>query len=700
MGKRGKAARKRRRENEVNSATAIVPKLLKRSNAPADNSIHQESSDSDVEDDLHQQTGIHGISDAALETTVATLHRLSGLIDSSTGKHALKDRRYRSLRKVLYELQSTSSGAVVTQQTTNNGGTTQQQSLASLLASSSESKSHNISISSSKVTCEISAQIDNGAHELAVSTLRTVRRLQQEHQSKLLLRQSNKESGTKNNNDVTTGAANNAKTKHANDHGYYLRPKLGAVQRWVRQIDAAGTHDPLAIEVLDAILRVVAPEAILPVDKSDMEKAIWAKLGVSAPPSSSSSEEAVAGGNGGEGGSIRLFAPFDRRVKDGSEIGTSNWSSGGDRDIVDDIVSCMYTGEDGIRMISWTSCGQSSKRWGALEYRGVLFRKCGYEQGQDRRPPNKYDLQLVTTSAYDETKLLLECTDTESLNIDTFSGKDILADCTKRPSVVKTPLPYVQDSFLLENVLSPGECDRLIASAETAGYHPDEPVAGQPGASILAHACVWVVDHKLERAIFDRVKPFLPTFQSGKQKGQEASDDIETLQPLGLNRRFRFYRYVPGRYYRPHIDGAWPPSGFDCKGNYRYDVCDEDNKNGLQFVQKEEEASQGNEGSQKPQSEVNIQECQPKSDESKNARRQLSRLTFLIYLNDDFDAGYTTFLLPAKEKEGILNAFPVNPVRGGVLVFPHGTGAAPLHEGSPVLKRCKYVVRTEVEYYV
>jgi hypothetical protein len=33
-------------------------------------------------------------------------------------------------------------------------------------------------------------------------------------------------------------------------------------------------------------------------------------------------------------------------------------------------------------------------------------------------------------------------------------------------------------------------------------------------------------------------------------------------------------------------------------------------------------------------------------------------------------------------------------------VFPHGTCAAPLHEGSPVLRRCKYVVRTEVEYLV
>ena len=79
------------------------------------------------------------------------------------------------------------------------------------------------------------------------------------------------------------------------------------------------------------------------------------------------------------------------------------------------------------------------------------------------------------------------------------------------------------------------------------------------------------------------MKDFLPTYEQERKGGE-----VETLQPLGLNRRFRFYRYVPGRYYRPHIDGAWPPSAFDVKGNYRYDICDDANNNGLQFVEKEE----------------------------------------------------------------------------------------------------------------
>ena len=303
----------------------------------------------------------------------------------------------------------------------------------------------------------------------------------------------------------------------------------------------------------------------------------------------------------------------------------------------------------------------------------------------------------------------------------TLSGlRILLEDRTRSLPIVKTPLPYVRDSFLLENVLSPTECDRLIASAELAGYRPDEPLGGQPGGSILAHACVWVVDHTLERMIFDRVKRFLPSYEQQSTSRQQdqcsGDDDVETLRPLGLNRRFRFYRYVPGRYYRPHIDGAWPPSGFDGEGNYRYDICDETNKNGLQFVVPSSSSVNG--AREKKQNDTTAKELSAATTTTRKTascggggattttggnrgmRRQLSRLTFLIYLNDDFDGGHTTFLIPAAEEEGVLNAFPVSPVRGGVLVFPHGTCAAPLHEGSPVLSRCKYVVRTEVEYLV
>jgi hypothetical protein len=295
---------------------------------------------------------------------------------------------------------------------------------------------------------------------------------------------------------------------------------------------------------------------------------------------------------------------------------------------------------------------------------------------------------LITTSVINETQLLHNNEDYRTISACSvlFAPRD-----NEHNTIKKTPIPYVQGTFLLENVLSPHECNRMIAAAEMAGYSPDEPLAGQPGGSVLAHACVWVVDHQMERIIFDRVKDFLPSYKEPKSKKLQSSKDedqgTESCHPLGVNRRFRFYRYVPGRYYRPHIDGAWPSSGFDINGDYRYDVNDISNKNGMQFVQQE--------GAQQEISGTKIN-----GQAQTSTRPQLSRLTFLIYLNDDFDGGHTTFFMPAKDGEGVLNAFPVKPSRGCVLVFPHGTCAAPLHEGSPVLKGCKYVVRTEVEYHV
>lgn len=85
-------------------------------------------------------------------------------------------------------------------------------------------------------------------------------------------------------------------------------------------------------------------------------------------------------------------------------------------------------------------------------------------------------------------------------------------------------------------------------------------------------------------------------------------------------------------------------------------------------------------------------------DSSPPSAKQSSLFTFLIYLNDEFEGGETTFFLPSVV-EGVLNAYPVKPVMGSVAVFPHGeTTGALLHEGTGVRKGAKYVVRTDVEY--
>jgi hypothetical protein len=223
--------------------------------------------------------------------------------------------------------------------------------------------------------------------------------------------------------------------------------------------------------------------------------------------------------------------------------------------------------------------------------------------------------------------------------------------------------PIVPNLRLIRDVLSPEECTAIIAAGETIEFIPDAPMRPQgEDTSVLAHNFYWIIDQAFHDKLWSRVKAFVPEVVAGKQV-------------RGINRRFRVYRYVPGAEYRCHIgmsdlstyishykltgsDGAWPPSGIDpVTDAYQYDSSPSD-------------------------------------------ARQSSLFTFLIYLNDDFVGGETTFFIPSV-KEGVINAYPIKPIMGSVAVFPHGEAqGALLHEGTGVVEGAKYVIRTDVEYDV
>ncbi|THV44144.1 hypothetical protein BGAL_0719g00020 [Botrytis galanthina] len=230
------------------------------------------------------------------------------------------------------------------------------------------------------------------------------------------------------------------------------------------------------------------------------------------------------------------------------------------------------------------------------------------------------------------------------------SQDNAIAFSDNPPKTTHHTHPIVPNLHLLKDVLSPEECIRIIAAGETVGFTPDAPIREEGEEnSILAHNFYWVVDNSFCDGLWNRVKEFVPTQVNGKQV-------------RGLNRRFRVYRYVPGAEYRAHIDGAWPPSGIDpTNDKYIYD-------------------------SSPPEA------------------KQSSLFTFLIYLNDEFDAGETTYFLPSA-KEGSMNAYSIKPIQGSVAMFPHGeTEGSLLHEGTGVKRSssasAKYVIRTDVLYDV
>ncbi|KAF8585080.1 hypothetical protein K439DRAFT_1632903 [Ramaria rubella] len=212
--------------------------------------------------------------------------------------------------------------------------------------------------------------------------------------------------------------------------------------------------------------------------------------------------------------------------------------------------------------------------------------------------------------------------------------------------VTSHSVPGLSNATFLSSILTHAECRQIISCAEAVGMLPDQPASGSAVtlASVLAHNFYWLADETFISALFQRVKAHLPEIVQGGQL-------------RGLNRRFRLYRYTKEAVYRPHIDGAWPPSGIDAAGGYVYDA-------------------------------------------SPPGKPQSSRYTFLIYLNDDFSCGETTFFTPSA-KEGILDVRPVRPIAGCALVFPHGdTIGSLVHMGSEVgaTEEVKYIIRTDVVY--
>ncbi|KAF4632893.1 hypothetical protein G7Y89_g5230 [Cudoniella acicularis] len=229
------------------------------------------------------------------------------------------------------------------------------------------------------------------------------------------------------------------------------------------------------------------------------------------------------------------------------------------------------------------------------------------------------------------------------------SKDDVILLSATPPNTTHHDHPTVPNLHLLKDVLSSDECTNIIAAAEAMGFTPDAPVRAEgEESSILAHNFYWIIDDALSAKLWSRVEPFVPK-------------DVGGRKVRGINRRFRVYRYVPGAEYRAHIDGAWPPSSIDSNDKYIYDA-------------------------------------------SPPTAKQSSLFTFLLYLNDEFESGETTFFLPSA-KEGVMNAYPVKPIQGSVAMFPHGeTEGSLLHEGTGVRKgetpSAKYVIRTDVLYDV
>jgi len=182
------------------------------------------------------------------------------------------------------------------------------------------------------------------------------------------------------------------------------------------------------------------------------------------------------------------------------------------------------------------------------------------------------------------------------------------------------------DIFLIRDFFTSDECAEHIRLSEEAGYD-DAPISTGGGAVIRKDVRnndrVMVDDPTLASVLFARSEPLLPT-------------NFLVWKPVGLNERFRYYRYTKGQKFDWHFDGPFT------------------RENG-----------------------------------------ESSKLTFMIYLNDGFVGGETVFNLKrygvVRDSDPMLRVFPT---AGTALVFRHDV----LHTGATVLDGVKYVIRTDVMF--
>ncbi|KAJ3299634.1 hypothetical protein HDU76_006256 [Blyttiomyces sp. JEL0837] len=404
-------------------------------------------------------------------------------------------------------------------------------------------------------------------------------------------------------------------------------PKLGALQRWVRDCDAAavtvpstaasgkktqttttvgysGKRDAVVMRVLDAILRTSDPKIV----------------GFCSIGESNLSKFPVSDG-------VRILPSWDAMA--GRVKGTG----------VEQMGTQITAPESSIQ-----------------QYK-PLFYIISQEQGSDRRPPNLHPMTLYTSLP-------------KTIDLTTY----------KPSQTTKHPTQHIPGSFLLKNLLSLEECRQILLAAESIGFSPDEPspvgsssssgdssgmitdapTTSATSNSILAHNVFWLADQDFMNELERRALPHLPaTLEDDVDIDDETTATNVTKKPItrtisGINPRFRVYRYVPGAVYRPHIDGAWPRSHYDPETKeYTFDASN---------------------------------------------NTTWSRLTFLIYLNEGFEGGQTTYFVPGRDV-GVVESRSVVPRAGCCMVFPHGSCRGNLlHEGSGVLKGAKYVIRTEVLY--
>ena len=231
---------------------------------------------------------------------------------------------------------------------------------------------------------------------------------------------------------------------------------------------------------------------------------------------------------------------------------------------------------------------------------------------------------------------------------DTAESRADSSASARTPITASQPMhPEVDGAFVVRNLLSKDECNRLILAMEYEefGYTLyDQRYRGNLRLS--------TVDRGLSSALWERIQAHVPAAISDPQVNGKI------WRAVGLNEMFRLAKYRPGDRFAVHAD-----------------ACFVRNKMGVARGRPEER----------------------------------SMLTVNVYLNTDFEGGRTRFYT-SDVKWGAVDpdqskhlVYALEPEAGAACVFPQLPGASLMHDGEEVRGsevQFKYLLRTDVMYRV
>jgi hypothetical protein len=292
-------------------------------------------------------------------------------------------------------------------------------------------------------------------------------------------------------------------------------------------------------------------------------------------------------------------------------------------------------------------------------------------------------------------------------------------------------------AFTISSILSDAVCEDITESCETAisvieslqstttSMNRNHMATNAPDSRIKNHhgAMQLIVSQATADTIADRIAPFipLPLVEQRRLEMDAVRQSMPSMVPadtpssellyVGLNRRFRVYKYAPNAMDRfaPHIDAGFPPSSVRTKtvlSDGPLNDSDTTNITSLVFDDTENVVAS-----------MNCQMFGPTSPYF--IRNVVSRLTVLFYLNDQFLGGETNFYQPLDQQFSSASMLgidaatvpiaSVRPRTGSCLIFPQCVGEDvmesyarshwPMHEGSPVQpgsRQAKYVIRSDL----